>query len=595
MNQVETYRFFFTFIFYTYETMLRRSNGVAVSRGKLSSCTKTYFGYRWISIILLSFFTITSLAQTTHLSNSGIYDFLDELAGEQIIELSSLVKPYSRIYVAEKLNAADSLRDQLTTRQQSELDFYLRDYGKELSSIFNIQSAILNLQPGTYWLWNKKGSNKRFDVFYYRDSAFQITVNPVIGSDMWVNENGSFYHWWNGLEATASYNGWSFYASLRDNHESTALVNRDFMNDKIGGANFKNTGDGRRDYEEMRGGFYYTWKWGHIGIIKDQFSWGESYAGANILSGRSPSFARVELGLKPAKWFEFSYFHGTLVSEVVDSSKSFWVSNSTGVDYREVYHTKYMAANMFTFIPLTSLQLSVGNSVVYDMNNPHLAYMIPFMFFKAVDHTLNAGIDNMNSSMFFSVSSRNLRNFHFYASVFIDELQVGRINEPDKHNFVSYKGGVATYLLPNTRVVAEYTWTNALAFMHYVPTTTFESNQYNLGHYLEDNAKDLYLAVDYHPWRTLNLKAYLNTSLKGPDHTELGTTPRDGITPFEPIAWESTKLGFLASMQIINDAYVRLGYEWRNVSGQQAYIDRWTSGVYHGKTSSWRFGVNYGF
>ncbi len=526
-------------------------------------------------------------AQTTHISNTGIYEFLDELAGEQVIELSSLIKPYSRTYIADKLMFADSLREQLNGRQQDMLDFYIRDYCKEYENP--------NLQAGTYWLWDKKSSNKRFDVFYYRDSSFQLTINPVLGSDLWVNDNGSFYHSWNGLEASASYKNWGFWASLRDNHESTQLVNRDFMNDNIGGANFKPTGDGRRDYEEMRGGVSYSWAWGHIGLINEQFSWGENYAGSNILSGRTPSFARIELGLKPAKWFEFSYFHGALISEVVDSSMSFWINSATGMDYREVYHSKYMAANMFSFIPVKGLYLSAGNAVIYDMSHPHLAYLIPLMFYKAVDHTLNAGIDNMNSSLFFSVSSRNLNHFHFYGSVFIDELQVGRIGDPDRHNFVSYKGGLATYILANTRIVAEYTWTNALTFMHYVPSTTYESNSYNLGHYLEDNAKDLYLSVDYRPWRTLNIKAYFNSSLKGPDHTELGTTDRVGITPFDPVVWESTRAGLLASMQIINDIYLRLAYEWRNVSGEQAYLDRWTPVVYHGKTGTWSFGLNYGF
>ena len=186
-------------------------------------------------IFLLSSF-IFSKAQTTHISNTGIYDFLDELAGVQIIELSSLVKPFSRKIISEKLFVADNRREQLTSRQQNTLDFYLMDYCKELSLTHCNQQSTPNLQPGTYWLWNKKGSNKRFDVFYYRDSSFQITVNPILGSDVWVNENGSFYHWWNGAEAVASYKNWSFYGSLRDNNESTALVNRDCMNDRILGA-----------------------------------------------------------------------------------------------------------------------------------------------------------------------------------------------------------------------------------------------------------------------------------------------------------------------------------------------------------------------
>ncbi len=71
--------------------------------------------------------------------------------------------------------------------------------------------------------------------------------------------------------------------------------------------------------------------------------------------------------------------------------------------------------------------------------------------------------------------------------------------------------------------------------------------------------------------------------------------PRAAIPPFDPIVWESSRYGLLATVQLINDLSVRLGYEWRDVSGDQDYMDQWTADVYHGQTSTFRFGINYGF
>jgi len=513
---------------------------------------------------------------------------LDELATQKVIDLHSLVKPYSRKDIASKLMEADEGRMDLNSRQQKELDFYLKDYWKDIT----VTDTTIN---GGNWLWLNTPEGKRFDVFHYRDSLFQITVNPIIGSDLWVNENGSFYHWWNGLEASSTIGNFAIWASLRDNHESTELTARDFQNQRIGASNIKIFSGGKRDYWEVRAGISYGWKWGHVGLIMDQFSWGENNAGANILSGRTPAFPRLELAMNPAPWFRFSYVHGALVSEVVDSTLSFTTTTAYGSDYREVYHPKYMAASIFTFIPTQGLQLSIGNSVIYDYRHPHAAFLLPVAFYKAIDHTLNAGVDNMNSQLFLSVSSRNLKHLHLYGSVFLDEVAVDRIFNSDEHNFVSYKAGVSTTFMHNTRIWAEYTWTNALTFMHYVPTTTFESNQYNLGHYLEDNAKDFYLGAEYKPFRTLTIKAYYNNSQKGPDHTALGTMPRDGITPFEPEVWKSTRTGILATVQLINDLYARVGFEWRNVTGDESYLNRWTPTEYHGKTSTFRIGLNYGF
>lgn len=529
----------------------------------------------------------------THISNEGIYLFLDELASEGVIDLYSLVRPYSRALIAAKLEETNGQRERLTRRQQSELDFYLKDYGKETD---RGQETDLRQEPAVSWLWQKNHGNKRFDAFYYSDSIFRVTVNPIVGGDLWVNGDGSFYHWWNGVEAWSAVGNFSFWGSLRDNHESVELTARDFQNQRTGASNLKIFSGGKRDYWECRGGVSYAWKWGYGGLFMEQFSWGEHNAGANILSGRTPAFPRLEVGLKPAKWFRFTWVQGFLVSEVVDSTLSFYVETPDGPEYRRVYHPKYLAANMFTFIPLRGLQLSVGNSVVYDHHWPQPAFMIPVAFYKAIDHTLNAGINNMNSQMFLSVSSRNLRHFHFYGTAFIDEVQVGRIFEKDEYNFVSYKAGASSTILPDVRIVAEYTWSNSLVFRHYITTTTFESNRYNLGHYLEDNAKDLYLSAGYRPLRTMQVRAYFNRSVKGPDHTALGS-PRTGpaIAPFDPVVWESVRFGLLTTVQVVNDLYLRVGYEWRRVTGEQEYLDRWTPAVYHGRTGTLKIGLNYGF
>jgi len=67
-----------------------------------------------------------------HISRSNIYDFLDELANGKIIDLNSAVKPYSRAFIAGKLQEASAKQDQLTRRQQKEIEFYMKDYRLEL-------------------------------------------------------------------------------------------------------------------------------------------------------------------------------------------------------------------------------------------------------------------------------------------------------------------------------------------------------------------------------------------------------------------------------------------------------------------------------
>ena len=373
-------------------------------------------------------------------SNYGIYDFLDELSNEQIISINSVVKPYSRLFIARCLHEAEGKQEVLNSRQQKELDFYLLDFGKELSEGWrnNTTPARLNdvsRSGGAQWLKGGKGQ-KRMDLFYYKDSLFALTVNPIFGGEVFTNSSGQATYWRNGIEARAYVQHWGFYASLRDNHETPLLGLPAYLTDRVNG----NIKEGN-SWEEMMGGVTYSWKWGNAGLVKDNLQWGDNYHGANIFGGNNPSFVQIRLHLSPVKWFEFNYFHGWLNSMVVDSSQSYWVTNSYGTSYREVYHKKFLAANMFTFIPVKNLNISAGNSIVYSDLGLFPAYLIPIFFYKAVDHSVNMGIDNMNSQMFFDISSRQIKNLHLYATLFIDELSIPRILRKDEWNFLSYKAG----------------------------------------------------------------------------------------------------------------------------------------------------------
>ena len=73
-----------------------------------------------------------SMAQEVyvHVSNTDLYDFLDELANAGWIDLNSAVKPYARTFIAKKLSEAGEKRDQMNPRQQKDLDVYLREIGR---------------------------------------------------------------------------------------------------------------------------------------------------------------------------------------------------------------------------------------------------------------------------------------------------------------------------------------------------------------------------------------------------------------------------------------------------------------------------------
>ena len=524
----------------------------------------------------LIFVTISvsgSLAQEVpvYLGNKEVYLFVEELASMGIVDVNSAVKPWSRIQIAGFLSNVQERRNELTTRQQKTLDLFLKDFGKELHS--------------------DKNFNRRFDAFYYKDTLFSLTINPVFGGEYFHNSNGNIYHRWVGAEAFG-YIGksWGVYTSLRDNHESERISEDKYLTQRLG-ANYKITGKGG-DFSEMRGGISYSWNWGSIMVGKDHYSLGTAYNGTNILSGRTPSFPLIKLRIKPVAWAELNYMHGWLISEVIDSSRTTTFQGGK----REVFHPKYIAANMITLTPFKKLNISFGNSIIYSDQAPSPAYLAPLFFYKSVDHTLNGTSSNdigQNSQMFMDISSHQIKHIHLYATLFLDEISLERMRNKNTHsNFYSFKSGarISNWPIKNVAITAEYTRTNPQTFKHYEPTTTFESNKFNLGHYLTDNADEVFTSIEIRPYRGLKLWGSYTKSRKGPDTSNHPT--RLGLPFMETVVWKQEEITLGAMYQVYADSYVFVELSKSSITDIGGI---YTPTYFKGDQNTVSFGMNYGF
>lgn len=554
-----------------------------------------------IIFFLLLFLPLVSATQVVyeHISRRSVYDFLDELANAKLIEINSAIKPYSRAFIAEKLEEASTKKEMLNKRQQEELAFYMKDYRLELRKNTTGMKP-LNLFPKSDHVataLNPLG-------FHYSDSVFTASVRPIWGIDYYYNGNGSAYHRWGGLEAFAYITeNLGAYTSLRDNYESEVMTDPHYFNQNQGSPH-KGNPEGGIDYSEARGGLMASWKWGAIGIVKDHNEWGNNYNGSNIFSGRTPSFAQIKMQLTPIRWFEFNYFHGWLVSEVVDSSSSHW----EGDVYRAVFYPKYVAANMFTFRPVRNLEISIGNSIVYSDMNVHLAYLIPFLFYKSVDHTLNAtnaaGQTGQNSQLFLDISSRNIKNLHLFLSVYVDEFSMDRLSDPNRHNFLSWKGGfrLSNWPVQNLMLTGEFTYTLPLTYQHNISTTTFESNVYSMGHYLRDNSNDLFVSLRYLPIRGLTIDLSYTLARHYNDYIYNYDPGIDEFPVMQDLTWRNSMVELRARYEFLNNAYVFAGISFGNiegfdVDGQTAayYLEKYSPDLFQGKNNTIRAGFNVGF
>lgn len=587
----------------------------------------------FISIILLlpNVFVAQNIPQ--HISYYRIYDFIDELAIDRIININSVSKPYSRNFIAQKLLEAQAKDSLLTKRQKADLKFFLNDYAIELDTL-----------PKSYVHW----SNKRtFDLslvqpaFQYRDKYFKCRITPLLGMDVIANtadkaNKGVILKRWFGADFQATIvNHISVWASYRDQSYYGKFLNTKAgltANDaRISDYNYLNNLPGCQykeaeyggDYSDMRGGIKaYTW-WGSIGLVKDNLVWGDSYSCSNIISGRAPSFPMLTLNLKPCKWFELNYIHGWLISNVLDSTNYYIEENGNGTKINYRPYNKFIAANMLTFTPIKGLDLSLGNSIIYAERNVQAAYFIPIAFYKSIDHLLTKGVqtENQNSQVFFNISSRNIKHLHLFASVYIDEFSISRLkkNNPQE-NPISYKVGfnVSNWPLKNLSLVGEFTRTNIINYKHSIQQLTWASNSYCLGHYLGDNAQEIYVALNYKPIRSLNLNLSYSNARKYKDY-EYVRRGADGSSlistiiaqkPFNEMVWENDLVSLKATYEIFNNAYAVINLEWNNARGytpksdpiegenrltKQGYLDLYTPKFYQGENFTITCGLSFGF
>ena len=495
-----------------------------------------------------------------HISYYRLYDFLDELANQHLIELNTAVKPYSRTLIYQKLLEAQSKDQALNKRQKAEIAFFLNDFTLENNQL-----------PLTHWnLWKNKNSVAALlhPGIHFTDSLLQARIMPILGMNYLRNESGNVLQRWIGADFQATIGKHlSVYGSLRDlSNQGERLSGYTYLNTKPG-YQYKEASYGG-DFSDSRGGIKLSNRWGSIGFVKENIVWGDNYHGSNILSGRAPSFPMITLNLKPAKWLEINYIHAWLVSNIADSSY-FYLENESKIWYRPA--NKFLAANFITFTPIKHLHLSFGNSIIYAERTLQGAYLIPIAFYKSIDHTLTKGLgtENQNSQMFLNISSRNIKHVHLYSSVFIDEFNFARLKPSNlQANPVSIKAGatVSNFAIKNLTTTLEYTTTNILNYKHSIPLLTYASNGYNLGHYLGDNANELYMALHYKPVRGLDVKAYYIDAQHGNEYDYVRRGVSNGISasvtsiisqpsPGE-IIWKNTTIGLRATYELMNNFYV---------------------------------------
>ena len=563
----------------------------------------------FLAVLLLVPYSLKAQRIPQAIEYTEIYDFLEELTTDGVIASNAAIKPYTRDAIARMLAEAQSRDSLLNKRQKDDLQFFLQDYALELDTLPVYYSY--GHRHVTQWITDVSNLSLADPSLHIltKDKVFKMRVRPILGMDLSYNTNGLLMHRWYGAEIQMDIaKHLSIWGSIRDNSwsgqgvDGSKITKPQYLNN-LAGVQYKEANYGG-DFSDSRGGIsLYAW-WGSIGVQRERIKWGDAQHCSNILSAHNPAVPMFTIQLTPCKWFQFDYFHAWLPSNVIDSTYWYMEQQTDSTMQREYRPAnKFMAANMFTFMPCKYIQFSFGNSIIYAERNVQAAYFIPIAFYKSLDHLLTKGLgtENQNSQAFASISIRPTDHLRLYGSFFLDEFKLARLKKDNpQRNPVSYLVGFnwSGWPIKGLAIRGEFMRSYIATYEHSIPVLDYTSNSYYMGHYMGSNAQSINVQIAYRPTRSLRLTLDYTRDTKYTAYDYIRGDIKEIIsqTPFVNPIWENDEVKFRAVYEVFNNCYAHIDFLYNYArAGKDADLQKYTPAYLQGKKFTFTCGLSFGF
>ncbi|MBO7456155.1 MAG: hypothetical protein J6T76_07140, partial [Paludibacteraceae bacterium] len=175
---------------------------------------------RSLFIVCLLALAVTARAQAIPeaLEYTEVYDFLDELATDGVIDLTEAIRPYSRMQIAAMLRTAQDKDSMLSRRQRDDLQFYMQNYALEMDTLPVYHSY--GYKHRTQWITpvsNLSLADPSLHILT-KNKMFKMRIRPILGMDLYVSKKGAITKRWYGAEIQMDIaHHLSIWGSLRDN------------------------------------------------------------------------------------------------------------------------------------------------------------------------------------------------------------------------------------------------------------------------------------------------------------------------------------------------------------------------------------------
>lgn len=518
----------------------------------------------------------------------SVYTFLNDMSIKGYLKQNDYVNLLTDEEILKLLLVLEN--DNIKSLNKVEKDKLL--YFKSLYFSFDKSKSFLqnNLFDGVKnWVY---GNDISF--FKYKDSLFTLKFNPLVavGIKKYKDETQKYVSW--GFDVWGKIgNNFGFRMDFTDNSIDAKNYDPKQTFENSHGKIYTRASKNHYEFSETNGSITYQNNFLTLSLAKEKFTFGQGLNGQLVLSEKAPSFPAIYLKLSPVDWLKFYYMHGWLISGVTDSGKTY----DTELNPRRSEKEKYWAMHALQIIPIPQLSLTFGETILYSDRSIYGGYLIPFVFFRSVDHqfTFGSGDSGNNGSFFAEISGNPINGMSVYFSTFIDELSLEKLlkGETDRNQF-GYTIGTKfiTPYIDNLRLSVEYTKILPWVYSNWIPTQTYRNANYLMGHYIGQNADQIYVEAKYYPLYNLEVTGKFSYTRNG----GFGKIYDQYNPPGEPFLFgllrKQTDVTLSASYQFLYQLTANLTYTYTKITDEDT---KRTPKFMLGDNNSLSFMLYYGF
>jgi hypothetical protein len=460
-----------------------------------------------IPFLFVLIFAFQIKAQVGYVEASHpIYQFLERMNVRGIISsYNSFELPKSRKEIGKWLKQIGKHLYKLNSTDKE----IFRQFKSEFEYEYSYRADKYYSLIGNGISQNYPFSSKEKYLYFYSDKNKSSFYVNLIGNVKFINRNSQPFNYYynftkNGNSALVNFGGrigGTFYDKFGFQIKGT---NGTFRGDKRLADTFEeakfnykfNETDksniGANYFDNTEGYAAYQNNWLQLKIGSDRNIFGEGII-KDILSDNSPrqNYFSMKLNYKS---FSYSFYHAKLMGLIktnYDNDNYPYSPTKIVSDKNFVYHRFGLHIGNSFF--------NAGEMVIYSFREFDLAYINPFNFYKSSEH---ANQDRDNSLLFFDFSNYSLKDFKFFGSIIIDDLDFSKIGTHWFGNQLIYNFGFYSTVL-NKYIPVDFEL-QYLRFDPYVYTHRFMYNnytnaEYNLGAPLQPNSHAIALKMNYTP------------------------------------------------------------------------------------------------